>query len=207
MLFRIPCKCGRVFVVGKNDLGTLMTCPGCQQTITVPNAPEPATDEPQEDREEKLFWQQTGTMDVDPSSPEEKEYRRRYSRAAKAKRAAARRPARVRLLGTVWLTAGVILILPALWLASQIHVPNFPWVRRIPGLPVLVPIACVFKGWVEVVTGVRLIEMLRRGDDPRAGWPQFGAWLFLVASIIGALAGTFGLSVVLKELLGLPDFK
>ncbi len=207
MLFRVQCQCSRAFLVSESDLGTLMTCPACQRTITVPQNAEPANDEAVPERDEKLFWQQTGGLNVDPSSPEEKEYRRRYSPAAKAKRAAARRPVRVRLFGAVWLAAGVILIPPAFWLAAQIHVPNLPWVRRVPALPIFVPMICVFKAWVEVVTGVRVMEMIRRGDDPRAGWREFGAWLFLLASLILAFAGTVGISVVLKELLGLPDAK
>jgi hypothetical protein len=207
MLFRVSCQCGRVFVVGEGELGTLMTCPVCQRTITIPQKLEPAADEADSDRDEKRYWQQAGSLGADPSSPEEQEYRRRYSPAAKAKRAAARRPSRVRLVGMAWLAAGVVLIPPAFWLASLMKVPNLPGIRRVPGVPLLAPLVCVCKGVVEVVTGVQFMEMVKRGDDPRAGWREFGAWLTLIALLIVAVAGTFGLSVALKELLGLPDIK
>jgi hypothetical protein len=66
----------------------------------------------------------------------------------------------------------------------------------------VVVVFILFKGWVEVAAGIRFLELVRRGDDPRQGWREFATWLFLVASLILVVAALLGLHVLWKELLG-----
>ena len=103
--------------------------------------------------------------------------------------------------------AATFLIPPALWLAAQLPVPNIPFVQRTPGYIGLVPLLIFVKGWMELVSGVRCMELIRKGDDPRDGWREFSTWLFLIASLILVVAANFVLSVMWTKLLELPEGK
>jgi hypothetical protein len=199
MLFRASCSCGREFLVSKYDVGTHMTCAACQRSIAIPMNPPEVADE--ESPEPEVRSSMAGGSQPDPLSAEEQEYQRRYSPAARARRAAARKPMPVRLRGILWLAAGVALVPLLHWLAIQIKAPGIPFVRRGPGLVGVCGVIVLGKDMVEIVTGVRLLDLVRRGDDPMLGWREFGTWLLLLAMLVLALAMFFALDLAWTELL------
>jgi hypothetical protein len=110
----------------------------------------------------------------------------------------------VRLWGLVWIAAGIVLMPPTLWLAAQMPVADIRWLPRrwqgAGGLLLLLPLLALYKGWVEVVTGVRCVVMFKLGADATLGWREFGSWLFLVASPVVAFATMIGITMVLERL-------
>ena len=114
---------------------------------------------------------------------------------------------RVRFRGLAWIAAGILIIPPALWLAAQLPVSHIGWLPRRwqdgRGFLLLLPFIPLYKGWVEVVTGVRCGVMLKVWADPKLGWREFGGWLFLVASFVWIGATIIGITMLLK-FLGMP---
>jgi hypothetical protein len=118
---------------------------------------------------------------------------------------AARTPSRrVRLWGLVWIAAGILLVAPILWLAAQMPVSNIRWLPRrwqsAGGILLFLPLIAFYKGWVEVVTGIRCVVMFKLGGDPFLGWREFASWLFLVASLVVAFAIMIGITMLLEPL-------
>jgi hypothetical protein len=118
---------------------------------------------------------------------------------------AARTPSRqVRLWGLVWIAAGILLIAPTLWLAAQMPASDIRWLPRrwqaAGGYLLLLPLVALYKGWVEVVTGIRCGVMFKLGGDAALGWREFGSWLFLLASLVVVLATLIGITMLLKYL-------
>jgi hypothetical protein len=114
---------------------------------------------------------------------------------------------RVRLRGFVWMASGILLIPPILWLAARLPVSHIRWLPRRwqdgRGYLLLLPFIPLYKGWVEVVTGVRCGVLLKVWEDPKLGWREFAGWLFLLASGVGIGATMIGITMLLK-FLGMP---
>jgi hypothetical protein len=200
MLLRVACECGNTYLVGEDEAGASMTCPACHRKLAVPRPPSPSQDEAPA-RREGLFWQDRDDLRPDPTLPEEREYQRSRTPEERARREAARRPLRVRLWGLAALAAGAVLVLPTDLIAKNMAPPPWPFRRAYGGLA-LPSFVLLYKGWVEVVTGIRCSEMLKLATDPTLGWREFLAWLFLVGSVPPVFAALWGLWLVVERLVG-----